>query len=87
MQAIIPDYNAEIDKEGKIINENTEALDRYNAVLATNIELKEAADELDKHRINLMRLQKSPALSDNSPMGVDGSRGCSQQDFPRRRDC
>ena len=69
LQAIIPDYNAEIDKEGKIINENTEGLDRYNAVLATNIELKEAADELDKHRINLMRLQKSPALSDNSPMG------------------
>lgn len=69
LQAIIPDYNAEIDKEGKIFNENTEALDRYNAVLATNIELKEAADELDKHRINLMRLQKSPALSDNSPMG------------------
>ena len=69
LQAIIPDYNAEIDKEGKIINENTEALDRYNAVLATNIELKEAADEPDKHRINLMRLQKSPALSDNSPMG------------------
>lgn len=69
LQAIIPDYNAEIDKEGKIINENTEALDRYNAVLAINIELKEAADELDKHRINLMRLQKSPALSDNSPMG------------------
>ena len=69
LQAIIPDYNAEIDKEGKIINENTEALDRYNAVLATNIELKEAADELDKHRINLMRLQKSPALSDNTPMG------------------
>lgn len=69
LQAIIPDYNAEIDKEGKIINENTESLDRYNAVLATNIELKEAADELDKHRINLMRLQKSPALSDNSPMG------------------
>lgn len=69
LQAIIPDYNAEIDKEGKIINENTEALDRYNAVLATNIELKEAADELDKHRINMMRLQKSPALSDNSPMG------------------
>lgn len=69
LQAIIPDYNAEIDKEGKIINENTEAFDRYNAVLATNIELKEVADELDKHRINLMRLQKSPALSDNSPMG------------------
>lgn len=69
LQAIIPDYNAEIDKEGKIINESTEALDRYNAVLATNIELKEVADELDKHRINLMRLQKSPALSDNSPMG------------------
>lgn len=69
LQAIIPDYNAEIDKEGKIINENTEALDRHNAVLATNIELKEVADELDKHRINLMRLQKSPALSDNSPMG------------------
>lgn len=69
LQAIIPDYNAEIDKEGKIINENTTALERYNTVLATNIELKEVADELDKHRINLMRLQKSPALSDNSPMG------------------
>lgn len=69
LQAIIPDYNAEIDKEGKIINENTEALERYNTVLATNIELKEVADELGKHRINLMRLQKSPALSDNSPMG------------------
>lgn len=69
LQAIIPDYNAKIDKEGKIINENTEALDRYNAMLASNIELKEVADELDKHRINLMRLQKPPALSDNSPMG------------------
>ena len=69
LQAIIPDYNAEIDKEGKIINENTEALDRYNAVLATNVELKEVADELDKHRINLMRLRSSPALSDKSPMG------------------
>lgn len=69
LQAIIPDYNAEIDKEGKIISENTEALDRYNAVLATNIELKEVADELDKHRINLMRLRSSPALSDKSPMG------------------
>lgn len=69
LQAIIPDYNAEIDKEGKIINENTEALERYNTVLATNIELKEVADELDKHRINLMRLRSSPALSDKSPMG------------------
>lgn len=69
LQAIIPEYNAEIDKEGKIINENTTALERYNTVLATNIELKEVADELDKHRINLMRLQKSPALSDHSPMG------------------
>lgn len=69
LQAIIPDYNAEIDKEGKIINENTEALERYNTVPATNIELKEVADELDKHRINLMRLRSSPALSDKSPMG------------------
>ena len=70
LQTIIPGYNAEIDKEGKIINENTTALERYNTVLATNIELKEVAGELDKHRINLTRLQKSPALSDNSLMGA-----------------
>ena len=34
-----------MNKKDTFINENTEALDRYNAVLATNIELKEAADE------------------------------------------
>lgn len=69
LRAIIPEYHAEISKEGKIINENTGAIDRYNAMLATNIELKEVAAELDKHRINLMKLQKSPALNDNSLMG------------------
>lgn len=70
LRSIIPDYHAEIDKEGKIIDENTEAINRYNSVLSTNIELKEVAGELDKHRINLMRLQKSPALNDNSLMGA-----------------
>ena len=69
LRAIIPEYHAEISEEGKIINENTGAIDRYNAMLATNIELKEVAAELDKHRINLMKLQKSPALNDNSLMG------------------
>lgn len=70
LRAIIPEYHAEINEEGKIINENTGAIDRYNSMLATNIELKEVAAELDKHRINLMRLQKSPALNDNSLMGA-----------------
>lgn len=69
LRAIIPEYHAEISEEGKIINENTGAIDRYNAMLATNIELKEVAAELDKHRINLMKLQKSLALNDNSLMG------------------
>ena len=69
LQDIIPDYHAEIDNEGKLINENTTAIEQYNAALATNIELKEVTAELDKHRINLMKLQKSPSLKDNSLMG------------------
>lgn len=69
LQDIIPDYHAEIDKEGKLINENTTAIEQYNAALATNIELKEVSAELDKHRSNLTKLQKSPSLRDNSLMG------------------
>lgn len=70
LRKIIPDYHAEIDEEGKIFDENTAAIDRYNKMLAVNIDLKNTATELDTHRISLNRLRKSPALEDNSLMGA-----------------
>lgn len=46
LQAIIPDYNANISKEGKIVDENTGAIKRYMAVLEAQLKMEASRDKL-----------------------------------------
>ncbi|MGN0049290.1 MAG: phage tail tape measure protein [Bacteroides sp.] len=58
LREIVPDYHAELTDEGRLINDNTEALDRYNQAIEVNAELKSVTAELDRHRINLLQLEE-----------------------------
>lgn len=58
LREIVPDYHAELTDEGRLINDNTEALDRYNRAIEVNAELKAVTAELDRHRINLLQLEE-----------------------------
>ena len=71
LREIVPDYHGELTDEGRLINDNTDALDRYNRAIAVNAELKAVTAELDRHRINLLQLEERQrrAQSDRSLMG------------------
>lgn len=69
LKSIIPEYNAMISSEGKITEENTKALNKYNKQLSMRIELHEINEELEKRFQNLSSLKKSPSYNDNSLMG------------------
>lgn len=71
LKEIIPDYKADLTEEGELINNNTEALEKYNKTLALNAELKAVTEQLNEHRINLLKLQRQSSISgsDNSLMG------------------
>nr|DAT41408.1 MAG TPA: tail tape measure protein [Caudoviricetes sp.] len=69
LKTILPGYYAEINNEGKIVKENTDALDKMNETLRMNIELREISTELEKRRKKIEELEKSPAFKDNSLMG------------------
>lgn len=47
IQKIIPGYNAELTNEGKIINDNTKAIQNYLSTLEKQIKLKAAQEELE----------------------------------------
>lgn len=70
LKKIVPDYHADLDKEGILINNNTDALQRYNKLLGINAELKNVISELDEHRVNLLKLQRQAdtLAKDNSLM-------------------
>ena len=62
LKAIIPGYNAELSKEGKIINENTEAIRAYLTQLEKQIKLKAAQEDLEaayKKKRQLEKQQKT----------------------------
>ncbi len=59
LKAIIPDYNAEITKEGQIINNNTEAIEKYLVALEKQIKLKAAQDELTEAYNQKRQLEKT----------------------------
>jgi tape measure domain-containing protein len=59
LKAIIPDYNAEITKEGQIINNNTEAIEKYLVALEKQIKLKAAQDELTEAYKQKRQLEKT----------------------------
>lgn len=48
LKGIIPGYNAELDNEGKLINNNTEAIKAYLTQLEKQIKLKAAQEELEE---------------------------------------
>ena len=48
LQSIIPNYNASLDEEGKLINNNTEAVKAYLIQLEKQIRLKAAQEELEE---------------------------------------
>lgn len=70
LKKIVPDYHADLDREGILINNNTDALQRYNKLLGINAELKNVISELDEHRVNLLKLQRQAdtLAKDNSLM-------------------
>ena len=69
LQKIMPEYQAQISQEGKVINETTQNLDDMNEALNRNIKLKMLRDELFARYKAIETLEKSPALKDNSLMG------------------
>lgn len=72
LKKIIPGYNADLTDEGRIINENTEALEKYNRTIAVNAELKEVAAQLDEHRKNMWKQERIVDIykGDNSIGGI-----------------
>ena len=69
LQEIMPEYRAQINEEGKVINETTTKLDDMNAALNRNIKLKTLREELFDRYKSIEKLERSPALKDNSLMG------------------
>ena len=48
LKAIVPGYNAQLDEEGKLINNNTDAIKEYLKQLEKKIKFKAAEDELEE---------------------------------------
>ena len=48
LKSIVPGYNALLTQEGKIINNNTEAINKYLVALEKQIKLKAAQEELEE---------------------------------------
>lgn len=78
LQSIIPDYNANLNEEGKLINNNTEAIKAYLVQLEKQIKLKAAQEELEElyrsKRLQEKNVQKQQANYDRTrkqnPIGV-----------------
>lgn len=70
LKTIIPEYYAVISEEGKITEENTKSLTKYNQQLAINSELHEINEELITRFKNLNFHKNSPAFKDTSLMGA-----------------
>lgn len=73
LKEIIPEYNAEITKEGTIINDNNKAIEKYLANLEKQIKLKAAQEELEEayKQKRLAEKDKEAAskyIKDNKPV-------------------
>ena len=58
IKRIVPDYNASIDEEGRLINENTSALEAYMKNLEKSIKMKAAQEELEEQYRNKRKLER-----------------------------
>lgn len=62
LKKIVPGYNADLNDEGKLINDNTDAIRDYLTVLEKQIKLEAAREELTelyRRQMQLQRLQAS----------------------------
>lgn len=61
LQELVPDYLAKLDKEGKLYDDNKDAIDKYCASLEKSIRLKSVQDEMEeayKRKTQLERNKK-----------------------------
>lgn len=65
LQSIIPNYNAKLNEEGQLINNNTEAIKEYLVQLEKQIRLKAAQEELEELYRN-KRLQEKNVQTQQS---------------------
>lgn len=74
LKAIIPGYNAELSKEGKIINENTAAIRAYLTQLEKQIKLKAAQEDLEAAYKKKRQLEKQQKKQEQEAKNADTSR-------------
>lgn len=74
LKTIIPGYNAELSKEGKIINENTAAIRAYLAQLEKQIKLKAAQEDLEAAYKKKRQLEKQQKKQEQEAKNADTSR-------------
>lgn len=83
LKSIVPDYNAQLTDEGKILNDNTEAIKKYLVELEKQIKLKAAQEELEelykKQRLAGKRLVKEKGEEKNAATSLAGARFAASQ--------
>lgn len=79
LKKIIPGYNAELTKEGKIINDNKVAIDKYLISLEKQIKLKAAQEELEE--LYRQKRLKEKTRKANEADVADAKRSLSAADF------
>ena len=93
LKQIIPGYNAELTKEGTIINDNADAIQRYLSLLEKQIRMKAAQEELEAaYREKRLKekeiIQKQAAYdeaSTNVPDVAYGDAGAQYQMYALRQ--
>lgn len=79
LKKIIPGYNAELTKEGQIINDNKSAIDRYLISLEKQIKLKAAQEELEE--LYRQKRLKEKSRKANEADVADAKRSLSAAEF------
>lgn len=78
LQNIVPDYNASLTQEGKLINDNKGAIDAYLVSLEKQIKLKAAQEELEelykKQRKTQQRLKSEEEGAGKAKSNLEGAR-------------
>lgn len=74
LKQIIPGYNAELTKEGNIINDNSDAIQRYLGLLEKQIRMKAAQEELEaayrEKRLKEKEISQKQAAYDEASANV-----------------
>lgn len=93
LKQIIPGYNAELTKEGTIINDNADAIQRYLSLLEKQIRMKAAQEELEaayrEKRLKEKEITQKQAAYDEASANVPdvayGDAGAQYQMYALRQ--